>query len=290
MWFKVGIIFIKLLSYVPFFVLYGLSSVLSYILVKVESVRKVPMRNFFRVFPMKNDKQLKSITYKYLTAFIDYFVEFIKFTSFSKEKAMSHCCFSGLDVLERLVDKHGMVLCYSGHFVNFEIFTLLPLYTKDIGMCHLYLSTPSSKWLDWLLNERSKYGAINIPSKSPLKKLLELRSEVKNGTSKYKGYIFGSLSDMDPKHDDKHSALFLGHRLEVKTGAEKIARKMGMGFCYAHIKREKRGYYKVDFREIVPDSDPLKDAFAYTDEFVHQLELNVLEQPEIWMQWGECRF
>lgn len=157
-------------------------------------------------------------------------------------------------------------------------------------MCHLYLAAPPSKALDWMLNLRGKYGAINIPTNNPLRPILELRNRIRSGEDKHKGYVWGSLSDMDPKRDDHHAVPFLNHKLEVKTGAEKLARRLNMGFCYAHMRKVKRGYYEVTFKEMKPQRDPAEYEFAYTDEFVRLLEINVKEQPEIWMQWGGYRF
>lgn len=254
------------------------------------STKKVPYRNFFRVYYKHPKKELDKMTYRYFQSFIDYFFEMAKMTSFSKKKMKRHCVFKNLEVLEKLSQNHQFILCYSGHIVNFEMLTSLPLHTKDIGMCHLYLSAPHSEGHSWLLKERGKYGAINIPSKSPIRPLLKIKEEMDMGKSPYKCFVFGSLSDMDPKKDDLHSVPFLEHTLEVKTGAEKIGRRLKMAFCYANIRMPKRGYYEVSFEELIPKKNPDLYEFAYTDEFVRKLEENIKQQPEIWMQWGSCRF
>lgn len=230
------------------------------------------------------------LVYKYLVAFIDCFVEMAKMTSFSHKKMLRHCKFKNVELLEELSAEHQFILCFGGHFVNFEMFTSLPLHLKDIGMCHLYLAAPPSKGLDRMLKERGKYGAINVPTNNTIRILARLRDEMERGQSSYKSYVFGSLSDMDPKKDDHHAVPFLYHMLEVKTGAEKIARRFNMGYCYAHVSRPKRGYYEVEFQKMVPQTSPEEDEFAYTDEFVRMFERNILEKPELWMQWGAYRF
>lgn len=288
--FKVALFILKLISYTPFFVLYGFSSFFAFILCCIPQVRLVPYRNFYRVYPDLSNVQLMKMTYRYFRAFLDYFVEMAKMTSFSEKKMKRHCVFKNVELLEKLSENHQFILCFSGHVVNYEMFTSLPLHTKDIGMCHLYLSAPPSKGLDWMLKERGKYGAVNIPSGNPVRTILKLKKEIDEGTSPYKCYIFGSLSDMDPKRDDKHAVPFLDHMLEVKVGAEKLARKLNMAFCYAYIRRPKRGFYEVEFMEMHPKTNPTQDEFAYTDEFVRMFEENIKEKPELWMQWGSCRF
>ena len=64
---------------------------------------------------------------------------------------------------------------------------------------------------------------------------------------------------------------------------------LNMAFVYAHMSRPKRGYYIVEFKEMNP-IDKETNPYAYTDEFVRLLENNIREKPELWMQWGECRF
>lgn len=287
---KVGLFFVKLISYTPFFILYGISSLLALVLYFIPSVRKIPYRNFFRVYYRLSDRELKKMTYRYLQAFVDFFFEMAKMTSFSEKKMKRHCVFKNIELLEKLAQEKQFILCYSGHMVNYEMYTSLPLHTQNVGMCHLYLAAPPSEGLNWMLKERSKYGAINIPSNNPLKSLLKLKEEIDAGKSSYKCYLFGSLSDMDPKKDDKHAVPFLEHMLEVKTGAEKLGRRFNMAFCYAYIRRPRRGYYEVEIKEIKPSTNPDEDEFAYTDEFVRMFEENVKEQPEIWMQWGAFRF
>lgn len=291
MWFKLGLFIVKLISHTPFFILYCISSILSSFLIIIPGIRRIPYRNFYRVYYTKSNWELWKLTYKYICTYLDFLLEMFKMTGFSEKQMRNHCIFKNIELIERLSQKHQFILCYCGHMVNYEMFTSLPLHLKrNVGMCHLYLSAPPSKGIDWMLKIRSRYGAINIPSNNPLRTLLSLKNDMDNRNNLYKSFIFGSLADLDPKKDDKHSVQFLGHELEVKTGSEKLARKLNMGFCYAHISRPKRGYYEVEFREMHPQTAPNIYEYAYTDEFVRMLEQNIKENPVLWMQWGAPRF
>ncbi len=281
---------IRMIAIKPFWWLYAESTCLAFLLSLFPQNSKIVRRNLFRVYPDKTLFELWKLRFKYYESFIDFFFEQAKMTRFSSNEMREHCQFKGVEELEKMVKEYKFVLCYGGHMVNFEMLTSLPLHLSNIGMCHLYLAGKSSEWLEWIKKERSKYGAINIPSDNALRSIYRLYKEFTSEQSDKDGYVFGSLSDMDPKKDDQHAFNFLDHQLEVKVGAEKIARKLNMGFCYAHISRPKRGYYLVDIRPLIPFTDPKEDEFAYTKEFVRQLDINIREQPEIWMQWGSCRF
>lgn len=280
--------------HLPFFALYGLSSLISFILANVGRVptNKFVRRNLRRVFPEKTTKEVKKISRLYYRAFGDYFIEFLKCTRFSKSQMMKRCKFKNVDLLKEKFKQHTFIICYGGHLVNYEYLVCFPLYMPDYGMCHLYLANPSDKnngGLNWVLKVRSRYGAINIPSFSPLKKLLQLKKKLEDGKAKHKGYVFGTLSDMDTYENDPHSAPFFNRKLEVMTGAERIGRKFDMPFFYAHITRPKRGFYEIEFKEMKP-LDIEINPFAYTDEFVRLLEINIRQQPELWLQWGTPRF
>lgn len=230
------------------------------------------------------------MSYRYNRNRLDYLAEFLKgLYRFSEEEMKKRFVFENLHILDQLFEKHHMVLAYAGHMVNFEWMITLMLHRTDIGMCNLYLSGPKNDWSDWLDAARARYGAINIPSKSPLRPLIQIDNEMKTGRSKYKGYVFGSLADMDPKGHNPYSVPFFGRSLEVVTGTERLGRRFDMGVVFAHITRPQRGFYTVEFRELKPD-DIETNPCAYTDAFVHELERNIIDDPEIWFQWGEPRF
>ena len=104
-----------------------------------------------------------------------------------------------------------------------------------------------------------------------------------------KGYLFGTLADFDTLSNDMHVTTLFNKDFEVVTGSERIGRKFNMAFVYAHIRRPKRGYYEVEFKELNP-TDLATNPYAYTDEFVRLLEANIKESPELWLQWSEPRF
>ena len=282
---------ISITKWTPFFILYTISSLVSKLLLHIKKIptNEIAQRNLRRAFPEKTHNEVRELCRKYYEGFCDYLIEFVKRTRFSDEKMKQHCRFKNLELLTEIFKTHQFVICYGGHMLNFEWQVSLPLHMPEYGMCHLYLSGESGKEMDWVLKVRSQYGAINIPSSSPLKTLLKLKEDLSTGTDKHKGYIFGTLADMDTTADNPHVSSFFNHNLEMLTGSERIGRKMNMAFVYAHMSRPKRGYYVIDFKEMSP-TDIETNPFAYTDEFVRLLENNIREKPELWMQWGECRF
>ncbi len=282
---------IGITKWTPFFILYALSSLISRLLLHIKRIptNEIAQRNLRRAFPEKSPEEIRRLCRKYYEGFGDYLIEFVKRTRFSEKEMKRHCQFKNIELLKEKFKEHKFIICYGGHMLNFEWQVSLPLHIPEYGMCHLYLSGESGKEMDWVLKTRNQYGAINIPTSSPLKTLVRLKDGLETGTDKHCGYIFGTLADMDTTADNPHVSKFFNHDLEMLSGSERIGRKMDMAFVYAHMKRPKRGYYEIEFKEICP-TDLETNQYAYTDEFVRLLEINIREQPELWMQWGECRF
>lgn len=282
---------IYILSWTPFFILYGISSLMARLLLKIKRIptNKIVKRNFRRVYPEKTGSEILELCRKYYATFGDYLVEFVKRIHFTNRTMKKRCQFKNLELLKKKFEDHQFVMCYGGHMLNFEWLVSLPLHLPEYGMCHLYLAGEKGRMMDWVLNVRSKYGAINIPTNSPIKPLLQIKKNMNEGIDPHKGYVFGTLADMDTKEANPHTATIFDRKFEVLTGSERIGRKYDMAFVYAHISRPRRGYYVIELREILPP-DLETNPYAYTDEFVRMLEANIKEQPELWMQWGECRF
>lgn len=281
-----------MLSLLPLKCLYCISSVAAWGFVKFSNQKRniIVRRNLRRCFPERNDKEIRLLHHKVFLAYFDFFAEMVKMPFFKKKSIKRRCFFKNLDVVDNAFKNHEFVICYSGHLVNYEWLVSFPLHRPIYGMCHLYLakSSKSNFFVKLLLRIRSRFGAINIPSYSPLRTLVRLKNSLSTD-SRLQGYIFGTLADIDPKEQFSHSSYFFDRSLDVKTGSERIGRKMNMAFLYANITRPKRGNVEVEFIEIKP-WDVNCNPYAYTDEYVRLLENNIRQQPELWMQWCSPRF
>ena len=253
------------------------------------TVGKVVKRNLRRAFPEKNNKDISRITLRYYRNIIDFLFEFIKQNSFSNKKMLSHIHYENIELLREITKNKKMIICYSGHFVNFEWLVTLPLYDSNFEMGHLYLSDESDNMTEYVLKTRSRYGAVNIPSKSPLKYLMMVRQSIMEEKYPFQGFIYGTLADMDPMTENQYVSEIFGHKIEMFTGSEKIGVKYDMAFVYASMSRINRGEYSVRFEQIIPEYN-VASSYPYTEKFVQMLEQNIRKQPDLWMYWAEPRF
>lgn len=281
---------ITLARYIPIKALYLISSIASRLLTLTASNHtKRVKRNLEIAFEGINKKTEQSIVHHYYRNLYDFTFELAKNSYHPDNKICEECRFTNIGLIKTLLMQNKKILCYGGHFVNYELLVSFPLHIQHICMGNLYYSGKRNLLTDWLAKARQRYGAINIPHNSPIKPILAMLKELEE--KRYDGIVLGSLADVPPSKRSQqyiHKSPFFGQHLSVYTGTEKIGRKYNMNFVYAHISRKRRGIYNIEFKQMSP-KDINTNPYAYTDEFVRLLEQNIREQPDLWMLWGNKR-
>ena len=100
------------------------------------------------------------------------------------------------------------------------------------------------------------------------------------------------ITDQRPyRHDLKHWMTFLNQDTPYFVGAEEIGRHVNAKLLTARITKPRRGHYRVDLLDIQPpeESIPSKDNYPYMEMFMHLLEQNIKEQPELYL-WTHNRW
>ena len=281
---------IKLAQIIPLQFLYFMSDISGTILCKIASNYTKRMKsNLLKVFPDLSNKDVVALSRKVYANLYDFTYEIVKCSSFSEKEFISRCRIVNKDEITEVLRTNKRIICYSGHFVNYEWLVSFPLHMPNILMGNLYYSANSNPLIEWLISTRNRFGAITIPHNQPIKPILSMFEAIKQG--KYDGVIIGTLADVPPyrrKDRSIHKSPFLKQFLSVYSGSERIGRKYNMTFMYAHIRRAERGYYSIEFKRLTPD-DVDTNPYAYTDDFVSHLEQNIKEQPDLWMLWSNKR-
>ena len=295
---NLGIGILNALSRMPMSVHYFFSDVLLYPLVRyvVRYRIKVVRRNLLKSFPEKTDKERREIEKKFYHFFCDLAVEIIKVHSISAEEIRRRLEYVGIENLEEAYANHDFVCCYLSHYCNWEWCVGLPLSLEKYGagMCQIYHPMKNKKFDRWFLDNRSRFGAVNIPMKQTVRRLMTLRNEMKQEGSQYRSYMFGCIADQLPKAENIHHRIqFMNQDTGVFTGSEVLGQKFNMAFVYCKFTRPKRGYYKMEFipleEPVNTDPSGIVSEFPMTDEYFRRFERDILEQPELWL-WTHDRW
>lgn len=291
---KIGVGVLNTYSRLPMRVHYFLSDYLVYPLVyHLIGYRKaVVRRNMLRCFPEKSEAERRQMEHDFYHWFCDLAVEIVKVHSISAEEIARRVEWKGLDAIEASFDEgHDFALCYLSHYGNWEWFIGLPQLLRNGGECQIYHPMRNKVFDQWFLDNRSKFGAVNIKMKETLRKLIALRKEIESGESgKVKGYMFGCIADQLPKEQNVHHKVqFFGQDTKVFTGSEQLGRKLNMAIFYSRVTRPQRGHYCVEFERMDTVVDPAASEFAYTDEYMRRFEADVKAHPELWL-WTHDRW
>ena len=287
---RLGVACIDALGRLPLRVLYVLSDLLCPVVHRVVRYRLgVVRRNLEGAFPELSPAERRAIEGRFYRWFCDLAVEIVRFRHMPESELRRRLTVVGMPQVEAGYGDADFALCYLGHYGNWEWLCSIPLWQTLGGMCQVYHPMRNAAFDAWFLDGRARFGAVNIPMKHTLKRLVELRQGMQDGTDVRRGYMFGCIADQLPKRQNIHYRMeFLHQDTGVFTGVEKMGRRMRMRWYYTRITRPERGRYEVCF-EPMDDVDPEASEFAYTTAYMRRLEADIRACPELWL-WTHNRW
>jgi len=269
------------ISRLPFFILYGTSNVLYFIIYRIFGYRKAVVRtNLTHSFPKKSVAEIRDIEKAFYRHLCDIFVESIKNFTISEAAAIKRMKIVNPELLEPYFNKGQSVILVGGHYNNWELFALaIPGQIKHTPMA-LYSPLKNKFWDEKITSSRSKYGLHMLRIDPILKKIKKQKEE------KY-AVIFGS--DQSPRKSQlAHFTNFLNQETAVAYGAERMAREFDIPIIAGSNIKVSRGHYKVIFKLISEDHSKFKKG-EITAAFTEHLEKDILAAPQYWL-WSHNRW
>jgi len=276
--------FLKLLSYIPFGVLYVLSDCLFYPLYYIVRYRrKVVRRNLTESFPEKSEQEIKRIEKGFYRFFTDQVLESCKMMTISPEEITRRMKFVNVEAANAVFRKGKSIALYMGHYGNWEWVPSIPLCLEKNAMAVQIYHKLSNENMDRLmLNNRERLGAISVEMRKTARFITDM---VQNG----KVGIVGFIADHSPrKKDARHFLSFLNHDAPVLTGTEKIIKHYDFEAWFLKVKRIKRGYYEAELVCLHENPKELPD-FELTALYFQVLEKMIVSRPELYL-WTHNRF
>ena len=276
--------FLKLLSYIPFRMLYILSDGLFYPLYYlVRYRRRIVRKNLTESFPEKSLPEIRQIEKKFYHFFIDMMLESCKLASISSQELKHRMQFTNTEAVNSMLRQGKSISIYIGHYGNWEWVSSMPLWLEKsaIGI-QIYHKLRNKNMERLMLHIRERMGGICVEMYKTARYITELATH-------HKVCIIGFIADQSPKKREVHHFLpFLHHKTPVLTGSEKITKHYGFESFYLNVKRIRRGYYEAAFIRLHDHPQSLPD-FELTALYFQQLEQTILQQPELYL-WTHKRF
>lgn len=276
-----NIFLLNLISRLPFRLIYIFADLLYVILFYIIRYRrKVTQSNLLNAFPEKSLLERKAIEKKYYRFLADIIVESLKMNSMSAEEVHLRCHLNNPEEVQRHYDQGRSVLLASGHYANWEWGNLALALGFNEPLLVIFKPLTDQAFGEYLNKMRSRFGAIMVPMKLTLRKVIEMKG---------KKYMFGFASDQTPaRHESQYFTNFLNQPTAVFLGLEKISKTTNHPIVFLHIDRVKRGFYEYNFTTLVEDPSSTAE-YEITDLHTQKLEQIIRRKPELWL-WSHKRW
>ena len=282
--YNIALFFVKVISKLPFAVLFGISDFLYLIVYYIIGYRKNVVRlNLKNSFPEKTVEERRKIERDFYRHFCDLIFEGIKTQSISREEMAVRMKYIDYEPAIAHYKEGRSVMLITSHFGNWEWLCSFPMFLPEDKPVYQVYKEQKDKVSGRIIGEiRSQFGGKNVEMKNLYRSLIHMKQDGKLG-------MFGMISDQSPKfHSIHYWANFLNQDTAMIDGTEQIARKFNYPVYYIEVKKVKRGYYTCTF---VPISTEPKDTSEneITEKYVRLLEKTIQDQPAYWL-WSHKRW
>jgi KDO2-lipid IV(A) lauroyltransferase len=273
---------VKLLSRLPFAVLYSISNFLFFISYYVVRYRRKMVRKNIRLsFPEKGETELDAIEMGFYRNLCDYAVETLKLLTITKEELVSRMKYLNPELLDLHTRAGTSVIILSSHQFNWEWLLVSGSLSIEAPLDFVYQPVQNSFFDTLMLHARSRFGTYPVKRNEVARELIKRRAVVRG---------IAIVADQYPGHgqDKKYSTVFLNQDTVFFNGSQQMASMTQYPVLYTQVKKVKRGYYTCQF--IVVAEPPYdKDSDRVVENYARIVERTIQSHPDGWL-WSHNRW
>ena len=269
------------MSLLPLPVLYWLSDFAYLLVYRVGGYRKdVVFENLNNAYPEKSDAEIKQIASGFYHFITDLMVEILWCFSLTEKRITNRLKVKNPELLNEFYDSGKSVILILGHYASWEmVLSSLNLYVKH-KVATIYIPLTNKGLDEEFYKMRTAFDSEMIAKK-------DFKNNIESGGSEQRAIIFGA--DQSPSiSKNLYWTQFLNQDTAVALGAEKYAKIYDMPVVFTWLRREKRGYYSVEFETVTADPKNEPEG-AITEKHVRIMEKQILAKPEFWL-WSHKRW
>jgi KDO2-lipid IV(A) lauroyltransferase len=273
---------LKLISYLPFRIIYAISDFL-YLLVRfvVKYRKKVIIENLSCAFPEKNEKEINQIAGKFYRHFCDLSLETIKLYSLRKKQITQRIHYKGIEQLDAHFEKGESIIVLAMHHNNWEWCSTVQLFIKHTVLM-IYNPIRGNQALEkFLLQSREQWGGICTPVHKSARTTVDF---YRRGTPA----VLWLAADQTPKATSKFWTTFLNREAPFFSGPEKIAKRSGLPVYFHRTTKVGRGRYEVEFTPLFLQPKEEKEQNILL-AYIRKMEEIIREEPEFYL-WSHRRW
>ena len=277
----------RVLSILPFFVIFFISDIAYLLIYRLVGYRKKIVRdNLTKSFPEKSLIEIKKIEKKSYHFLCDYFFETLSAVYMSKKILAKRFVYKNHEVLDPYFEKKQSVILVAAHYGNWEMSNMMPLFIKHKPLA-AYKPLTNNSLNRFYIKMRERFGLEAVPMNNIAKRFYQYEQ---------KGIptIIYLLADQRPlRMNIRFWVKFLNQDAPVYLGPEKISTKFDLPVFYFDIKRVGRGKYEAWYR-LLEDKPKTTKEFEITEKHTKFLEEVIKKEPAYWFwshrRWGHEKY
>jgi KDO2-lipid IV(A) lauroyltransferase len=275
-------IFYRLLSCLPFPVLYGLAWLAYLLLYYVAGYRKAVVRqNLSKAFPDKSAGEITVLAKKFYLQLAQVALEIIKARRMSKADFRQRVKIVNPELLQQCSnDYQDSVIVLTIHQGNWEWMLHGATSAMDIPIDPVYKPLHNRSVDKLIFDIRRKFGSRPLTMAQSTRDILRRRREFR---------VFVMVADQSPVRSERsYWTQFMNQEAAFYPGAEIIAKTTRFPVLFAQCRRRRRGHYEIEFHELArPPYD--KDSHDITESYIRMAEQAIRSEPESWL-WSNRRW
>lgn len=272
---------LKLISLLPFFVLYRISDFISFLLYRVLKYRIHVVRdNLKRCFKSKSQQEIQLIEKQFYQHLGDLFVETIKGLSISSDAMKKRMLNLDQHIYDELNKNNKNSIIVMSHCGNWEWICLMSQLAckQQIQCIYKTLSNPGFDYLMFTI--RSKFGANPVPMEQTLRVFSSNKDLVTCNAF---------IGDQNPSSGSSAAWVdFFGIETAFMWGTEKIAKKFNWPVYYLSSYKVKRGYYQATTVPLCLNPADTDEGYI-TQQIALHTQKEIEAQPYAWL-WSHKRW
>lgn len=277
-----GYIFTRIFSesfrLIPFRVLYIFSDALRFLFYHVIKYRKnVALDNLRKAFPEKTEKEIRKIAWKSYQNLTDIMLESFKGMFVSEKSMRKRMKVINGEVCDYYAEQGKSAIYLTGHCANWEWAIIIDKYLKH-KIVSVFKPLKNKRVNDYMKANRERFGMQLIAMK-------DTRKAFKNKVP------VGLVLIADQSPSTTHNAIwvdFFNRDTPFIHGPEAYAKKFGLPIVFGEFHRVKRGYYYIEFFDLVNDPENYNEG-QITQIYTKRLEEYIRRKPEYWV-WTHKRW
>jgi Kdo2-lipid IVA lauroyltransferase/acyltransferase len=274
-------IFIRLLSYLPFPVIYLISDFTAFLAYRIIRYRKkVVFKNLRNSFPEKTEKEIRKIAREFYTHLADITLETFKAIDMSADEFRRRVSLKNEQIAFNYYSQNKPIIVLTSHQGNWEWMLLANSLMLPYPVDAVYKKIKSDSFDKLMKQIRGKFGPTLIEKDKILRETVKKKNEVR---------LIAMVADQTPsKAKDRNWFHFLNRETAFYTGGEKLARSLNYPVLFVYMHRIKRGYYEVVFQDLgEPSAESAENSI--TESYVKLLEEAIRKYPSEWL-WSHKRW